>query len=87
MRLVDRTGPGVIGLNYMWLPVFIGMNEPLVREIEAYMAPALVGMPLDDAALDLAAAKVLEFLEKRFPHIPGLFDYLDGLKFVTTYDG
>lgn len=82
MRFVDRTGPGTLALNYMWLPTFIGMNSRLVQEIEAYLAPHIVGQPLDEATLDTADQLVLEFLGKRFPDVLGLPDYLDGLKFV-----
>jgi hypothetical protein len=84
MRLVDRSGPGTLALNYMWLPTFIGMNGHLIREIEEYISPAIVGRDLDESTLDLADSKVLEFLEQRFPNVPGLFDYLDGLKYVTA---
>lgn len=84
MRLVDRTGPGTLGLNYMWLPTWIGMNSQLVREIEDHISPALVGAEINEATLDKADAAVLDFLKKRFVQLPGLFDYLDGLKYVIN---
>lgn len=84
MRLVDRTGPGAIGLNYMWLPCWIGMNEALVKEIDQAIAPGLLGKEITDETLNEAQVKVLSFLAERFPQLPGLFDYLDGLKFVTN---
>lgn len=84
MRLVDRTGPGTLGLNYMWLPTWIGLNAQLVKEIEDAIAPEIVGSLLTEKTLDKADAAVLRFLTKKFPQIPGLFDYIDGLKYVTS---
>jgi hypothetical protein len=84
MRLVDRTGPGVLGLNYMWLPTWVGMNAQLIKEIEEAISAGIVGQPLDEGTLDAAHHAVLDFLKAKFPHINGLFDYLDGVKFVST---
>jgi hypothetical protein len=58
------------------------MNTALVRKLEAKVGPELVGKDLTDEVLDEAHEKVLEFLREEFPAIPGLFDYIDGLKFV-----
>jgi len=84
MRLVDRTGPGTLGLNFMWLPTWVGMNTQLIKEIESAISVEIVGKPLDEGTLDAAHYAVLEFLGNKFPHIKGMFDYLDGVKFVTT---
>lgn len=84
MRLVDRTGPGQLGLNYMWLPTFIGMNASLVAEIDAAVGEACMGLALDEKTLDIAESAAHQFLQQRFPNVPGLFDYLDGLKFVAV---
>lgn len=84
MRLVDRTSPGTLGLSYMWLPTFIGMNSSLVAEIDTAVAEACVGLDLNETTLDLAERAAHQFLEKRFPNIPGLFEYIDGLKYVTV---
>lgn len=84
MRLVDRTGPGTLGLNFMWLPTFVGMNTQLIKEIESAISDGIVGKPLDEGTLDAAHHAVIEFLSSKFPHIKGMFDYLDGVKFVTT---
>lgn len=84
MKFFERTGPGTISLNYMWLPTFVGMNVALVKEIEAYVAPYLVGQELTDETFDRAGEAVLEFLSMKFPHIKGISEYLDGLKYVET---
>lgn len=71
----------------MWLPTFIGMNQQLVKEIEDAIAPAIVGKELNEETLDDASHAVLDFLVKKFPTLPGLYNYLDGLKFVTNNGG
>lgn len=87
MRLVDRTGPGTISLNYMWLPTWIGMNTQLIKEVEEAVAGEIVGRELNDETLDLASAQVMHFLAGRFPNLQGLEDYLDGMKFVSDSNG
>ena len=84
MKIVQRTGPGEVGLNYMWLPTWIGMNGALIKEIEQYIAPLLVGKPLTDEVLDEAGEAVVRFLSNKFPNLKGIFEYLDGLKYVET---
>ena len=82
MRLVERTEEGTVEFLWMWAPVWIGQNAVLKKELEAHIAPLVVGKPLDDGALDYAHDAVLDFIEKKFPTIPGLRDYLDAIKFV-----
>lgn len=86
MRLIQRTAPGEIGINYMWLPTWIGMNAALLGEIEAHLAKEIVGRSLDADTLDIAHRAVLSFLVERFPDTAGLFDYLDGIKYVEEHD-
>ena len=82
MRAVVRTAPGVLEINWMWLPTFIGMNAQLKKEIEERLAPKLEGRPLEEA-LDDAHEMVIEFLVERFPALHGMRDYLDAMKYVT----
>jgi hypothetical protein len=84
VRLVDRTGPGTLGLNFMWLPTFVGMNTQLIKEIEDAISSDIVGKPLDERTLETAHYAVIEYLGKKFPHIVGLVDYLDGVKFAVS---
>lgn len=84
MRFVDRTGPGTLGLNFMWLPTFVGMNTQLIKEIEDAISEGILGKPLDEGTLEKAHYAVIEYLGKKFPHIAGLVDYLDGVKFVVS---
>lgn len=84
MKLFVRTGPGTLSLNYMWLPTFVGMNGQLIKEIEEYVAPFLLGKELTDETLEQAGDAVISFLSSKFPHIKGIYEYLDGLKYVET---
>ncbi len=84
MKIFHRTGPNTVGVNYMWMPTFIGMNGALIKEIEDHVAPLLIGQGLTEEALAIANDAALDFLTKKFPDISGLFEYLDGLKYVET---
>lgn len=84
MRLVDRTSPGTLSINYMWLPTWVGLNTQLIKEVEEAIAGGIVGKPLDEATLEAAHYAVVEYLVKKFPDVQGLFDYLDGIKFVSN---
>ncbi len=81
MRAVVLTDPGVLELNWAWLPTWIGMNGRLKQEIEKELEPKIVGLPLTEQSLDHINDMVLDLLEKRCP-LKGLRDYLDGLKFL-----
>ena len=81
MKLIVRSGKGRVELNYMWLPTFIGMNGVLIKEIEEKFSSQLVGKVLTPELLDAVSEQVKTYLTEKFP-ILGLWDYLDGLKFV-----
>jgi hypothetical protein len=83
MRTVIKTGPGEVQLNWMWLPTFIGMDTNVKKELEGALSKRLVGLPLDEATLDMAHEEVLDFLDKRYPGLE-LRTYLDGLKFIPA---
>lgn len=85
MRFVERTGPGQLGLSYMWLPTFVGMNAALIKEIDDALTPMLVGQTLTEERLDCAHDKVLEILVTKFHMWSGLFEYLDGIKYVEPH--
>jgi hypothetical protein len=84
VRVVHRTEPGVIELNWMWLPTWIGMNQQLTRELNEELSRHIVGRPLTDETLDDISEIIVNYLEDRYPHLEGLRDYLDGLKFVAA---
>lgn len=82
MRVVVVTDPGVLELNFMWLPTWIGINGELKKEIEGALSDMLVGKAMTTPVLDEANDLVIQYLVKKFHNVVGLSDYLDGLKFV-----
>jgi hypothetical protein len=82
MRFVVRTSPGVVELNFMWLPTFVGMNTQLKKRIESELAPKLEGQEMSDDVLDAAHDRVVEIICDMHKALPGLRDYLDAVKFV-----
>lgn len=87
MRLVVETAPGVVELNWMWLPTWMGMDPLLKKEVEthvnAWLQEQSPPVKLDDAGLDAVHREVRMFIAKKFPKEPvGLLDYLAGLEHV-----
>lgn len=83
MRLVVVTEPGTVELAYTWLPVWIGMNSALKKEMEDTLSSKIIGKPLTEDFLDAISDTVVDFLCDKYPQIEGLRDYLDALKFVN----
>lgn len=83
MRAIVQTEPGKLELNYMWLPTWIGLNNAFKEDLECELTPVLLDREIDEDLLDEASDMVLDFIEKKFPNLKGLRDYLDGLKFVV----
>ena len=86
MRTVVRVDKGVLEVNYMWLPSWIGMNSVLIKEIAEAMQEKSVGKEFSEDLLDELDTEVINFLMKRFPNIKGLGGYLVGLRGVE-FDG
>lgn len=82
MKAVVALEAGVVELNYLWLPTFIGMNSVLKAEMEKELASQLTGVVLDEQGLSKAHNLVVSFLTKKYPDIKGLDRYLDALKFI-----
>jgi hypothetical protein len=85
MRLVAVNGR-VVELNYMWLPTWIGQNAQFKQQLEADLRYQIEGLELTEDNLDKINTVILEYVVKKFPHVDGLYDYLDGLKFVRLVD-
>jgi hypothetical protein len=79
MRFVQYTGSGVLELNYMWLPTWLGMNVQFKKDCEGALAEKIKGLTTED--LDRINALVIDYICEKYP-LPGLRDYLDGIKFV-----
>ncbi len=86
MRTVTSPEPGVIEVNWMWLPTFIGLNKTLLEQLEGEVGKHMIGKDLTEEALDEANELVVDFLVRMNPAIEGLREYLDGLKFVQFVD-
>jgi hypothetical protein len=80
MRLVFVIGKSV-HLNYMWLPTWLGQNSRFKKEIESDLEAKIKGKELTELNLDVINDMVITYICMKFP-IPGLLEYLDGLKFV-----
>ena len=84
MRLVVATEPGVLELNWLWLPTWMGHNSELRKNMEQRLTQSIVGRPMTDDVLDSVHQLVIDYLCEAFPEIKGLRDYLDALKFVRV---
>jgi len=82
MRAIVRTADGIIELNYIWLPTWIGMNAKLKKELEDRLKGKIEGMPITEATMDDMNDMVIDELVAINPAVDGLRDYLDGLKYV-----
>lgn len=83
MHTVNPTDFGVLELNWMWLPTWVGMNASLQKELEAHLKSRFAGLTTSEADLKKIDEMVFDFIVAKAPHVEGLRDYLDGLKFVT----
>jgi len=82
MRLVHDVGDGVVELNYMWLPTFIGMNKAVKDKIQEKIGAMFVREVLDDSSLAKMHEAVIQALVNEFPGIPGLEEYLRAIEHV-----
>ena len=87
MRLIQLTEEGRVELNYMWMPTWLGLNGPVLKRIEDNLKSEVEGTEATEQGLDAIHEKVLDSLAASFPELPGLRDYLDGLKFVRHGGG
>ena len=83
MRAVVPTEPGKVELSFMWLPLFIGQDPGLKKEIEKTLSNEFHFKPLNEATLDDMHERVLDIICEKHKAITGLRDYLDSLKYVT----
>ncbi len=83
MRFVHRTDEGVIDVNYMWMPTFIGMNAQLKAELEQKLNEQFANQALSDGVLDEMHDTIIELLMQKFTFAPGLRDYLEAVKHVN----
>lgn len=82
MRLVVQEEPGVLCLNYTWLPTWIGINNSFKNEMEKKLKTAIVGLPMDEAGLEKAHRLVIDYICEMNPGVKGLYEYLDAMKYI-----
>lgn len=83
MRLVVQVDQGILEVNYMWLPSWVGMNSILLKELGEHLQGKSVGKELTDGLLDELSREARRFLCDRFPLIKGLNEYLSALEHVS----
>jgi hypothetical protein len=82
MRLVQVAQDGAIEVSWMWLPVFIGQNQMLLRELgEAWKENFPNGVRSDDAGLDELHEFTIEWLCEKIK-LTGLREYLKAIENV-----
>jgi hypothetical protein len=86
VRVVHETAPGVVELNWMWLPTWLGQNTQFKREVEEHVGEWMKEhgpIKLDEDGLDLLQGLIMNFIQEKFPKEPsGLMKYLEGLAHV-----
>lgn len=82
MRAVVATHPGILELNFMWLPTWIGSNAHLKQKIEKALSTKFVGRVITEQELDKINEELIDYLQELHPTILGLWEYIDGLKYV-----
>lgn len=84
MRLIVQEEPGVVCLNYTWLPTWLGINNQFKNEMEKHLKEKIVGLNLDEQGLEKAHRLVIDYICEKNPALKGLYEYLDALKYVHT---
>lgn len=81
MLTVVKTGEGVIELNYMWLPTWLGMNTGVSKPLEDALRMKWVGAQLTNEVLYTIHLEVIAYLVGHY-RIPGLEQYLRAIEMV-----
>lgn len=84
MRWIDEID-GELHVRWMWLPSWMGMNQTLVADLEAFVAE-YTG-PRTPAMLDELSDRVVRRLADRFSTFSGLEEWLMSLRVVKMKDG
>ena len=82
MLSVIRVEAGVVGINYMWLPTWVGLNSVLLKDLENYVKQKALNKALTEDTLRELHGHVTEYLCQRFPKIRGLKTCLDAIEVV-----
>jgi hypothetical protein len=81
MKLIHqaRDNPNIIELNWMWLPVFIGQNNSLLRALHHDLMAEFKEQEITPEILDQLHEYVIQWLCSRVP-VKGLDLYLRGVE-------
>lgn len=86
MRLVVETDPGVVELNWVWLPTWMGQNTVFKRQVEEHVQAWLAQQPqpvkIDTKLLNDLDDLIAAYIHKTFPEPKGLMKFLEGLAYV-----
>lgn len=84
MMLVHYAQDGVLELNWMWLPTWLGMNNDFKAGLESHIR----GLKLDahdpDHLLWQVHMKVIDYIEEKFTDLEGLRFYLEAVSQVEV---
>lgn len=84
MRVVVATLPGVVELNWQWLPTWLGLNTQLKAEVDKAVREEIVGKVLNEETLEWAHEKVVEVILSKYSGISGLREFFEALKNVNV---
>ena len=82
MRFVTPDENGVLLLNTMWLPTWLGVNHAFNTQLEETLQAKIVGREVTEQSLDEINRLVIDAIQEKFSNIPGLWKYLDALKYI-----
>ena len=74
-------GTNTCEVQWMWLPTFIGQNVALMKELELELNKTFQKRLATEATLNAVHVQIISWLDKKL-HIPGLVEYLEGIKYV-----
>ena len=91
MRLVVETSPGVVEMNWMWLPTWIGHNTELKKKaekhIQGWLAEQDQPVTTSEENLDRLHDVLLAFILGQFPEVRGLQGVLEATTRVDFSEG
>jgi hypothetical protein len=74
--------PGLIELNFMWMPTVFGMNVRLQAQLKEKLGKAFLGKAITEEGLDEMSEVVISTLVEMHPMIKGLRQYLESMKYL-----
>ena len=82
MDLVVPSVDGGLEINFSWLPTWLGLNQPMLKVLDAGLQEAFQGRKFTPELMVEMNQKVIELLTQEFPAIKGLDKLLSALAHV-----